>query len=593
MNVLLYAIAMPIAFSLLCFLSKRASPWIALAISAAETIMAVQIFFCYGNASPILYFHASVLNSGIFLAASAFSLLIALYSFKFMENSERLGEYYGYILITIGAAAGALFANDYLTLLSFWGILGATLYMLIGISGPNAASAAKKTFIIVGGSDALMIFGIGTIWLMTRSLQIGMFPISMYGILPAVAFLSLLAGALAKAGAMPFHSWIPDCAEAAPIPVTAYLPASLDKLLGIYLLFRLCTDIFQVTPNSPVSILLLAIGSFTIIAGVMAALVQHNMRKLLSFHAVSQVGYMVLGIGTGLPVGMAGALFHMLNHTIYKTCLFLTGGSVEKETGTSELDKLGGIGKAMPITFACAAVAALSISGVPPFNGFFSKWMVYQGIIELSGTSKLWVVWLCAAMFGSALTLASFVKLIHAVYLGQGSGKKPEAREVSWQMWLPPAILALLCIVFGVFASSIPLAYFILPSVGGIIYTGYWDPSLATALILAGLLIGLLVYWLGKKRTALAGPAYIGGEVIEEAGVKVLGTGFYNTIRDYGPLDGIFNFAERKLFDVYELGSKLVSLLYDVLGFLHNGLLHTYLAWMFLGFAVIMLFMIF
>ncbi len=592
MNILLYTIAMPIVSSLLCFFSKRSSPWIALVISAAEILLAVRIFF-FGNAISTLYFHAYVLNSGIFLAASAFSLLIVLYSLKFMEGDERLGEYYAYILITMGAAAGALFANDYFTLLSFWGVLGATLYMLIGIAGASAASSAKKTFIIVGGSDAVMIFGIGTVWLMTRSLQIGIFPIAMCGVLPVIAFLSLLSSALAKAGAMPFHSWLPDCAEAAPVPVTAYLPASLDKLLGIYLLFRLCTDIFQVTPNSPVSILLLVIGSFTIIAGVMAALVQHNMRKLLSFHAISQVGYMVLGIGTALPIGMAGALFHMLNHTIYKSCLFLTSGSVEKEMGTGELDELGGAAVSMPITFVSAAVAALSISGIPPFNGFFSKWMIYQGIIELSGTSRLWIIWLCAAMFGSALTLASFIKLIHAVYLGQGSGKKPEPREAPWQMWLPPAILASLCVVFGIFAFSVPLPYFVLPSVKGIIYSGYWNPVLATALILIGLLIGLLVYWLGKERTTLTSPVYIGGEEIEETRVKVSGTGFYNTIRDYGPLDVIYRFAERKLFDIYELGSKLVSMLYDVLGFLHNGLLHTYLAWMFLGFALIMLFIIF
>jgi formate hydrogenlyase subunit 3/multisubunit Na+/H+ antiporter MnhD subunit len=582
---------MPILFAMICFMARRLSAWIALIIATIEFLIAANIFF-FGIGSSVLNFQASILNSGAFLAASFFTLLIILYSIRSMEGSERLGEYYGYVLITIGAAAGALFANDYFTLLSFWGVLGATLYMLIGIGGPGAASAAKKTFIMVGGSDALMIFGIGIVWLMTRSLQIGLFPISMYGWLPAVAFLSLLAGALTKAGAMPFHSWIPDCAESAPIPVTALLPASLDKLLGIYLLFRICTDIFQVTPNSPASIFLLTIGSFTIIAGVMAALVQHNMRKLLSFHAVSQVGYIVLGIGTALPVGIAGALFHMLNNTIYKTCLFLTAGSVEKEAGTGELDKLGGLGKAMPITFACAAIAALSISGVPPFNGFFSKWMIYQGIIELSGTSRLWVVWLCAAMFGSALTLASFVKLIHAVFLGQGSGDRPRSKEVPFLMWSPTLVLALLCIIFGIFASSIPLAMFILPSVKSVMYTGSWNPALATVLMVIGLLAGLLIYWAGKNSSASIRPAYIGGELIEEGAVKVPATGFYNTIRDYGPLSGIYKFAEKKLFDIYELGSRAAFALYDVFGFLHNGLLHTYLAWMFLGFTVLILFLV-
>ena len=585
MNILVCSIALPIISALPCFVFRRASAWIAFIISILEIMMAVMLFFV-GTGSSVPIFNPSGLSTGMFLAASVYTLLIVIYSLRFMADMENIGEYYGFILVTIGAAAGAFFSNDYFTLLSFWGALGATLYMLIGIGGPDAASAAKKTFIIVGGSDALMIFGIGAVWLMTRSLQIGIFAISVSGWLPAVGFLALLSGSLAKAGAMPFHSWIPDCAETAPIPVTAYLPASLDKLLGIYLLFRLCTEIYLVTPNSPASILLLAIGSFTIIAGVMAALVQHNIRKLLSFHAVSQVGYMVLGIGTALPIGMAGALFHMLNHTIYKSCLFLTSGSVEKQTGTGELDDLGGLAKFMPITFISASIAALSISGVPPFNGFFSKWMIYQGIIGLSGSSRLWIIWLCAAMFGSALTLASFVKLIHSVYLGQVSDKNLIAKEVHWTMWLPPAILAASCLIIGIFAYSVPLADIS-------IFTGSWEPGLAAVLLLIGLLIGLLIYLFGKDRTAISRPPYVGGELIDEPEVKVPATGFYDTIRDYGPLDRIYILAEKKLFDVYELGKRLVSALYDIFGFLHNGILHTYLAWMFLGFAVLILFLLF
>src|SRR4030042_5389712 len=115
----------------------------------------------------------------------------------------------------------------------------------------------------------------------------------------------------------------------------------------------------------------------------MMSLIQHDLKRLLGYHAVSQVGYMVLGIGTGNPIGIAGGLFHMLNHAIYKSCLFLSGGSVEKKAGTTELDKLGGFAKIMPITFVTFVIASLAISGVPPFNGFASKWMIYQGIIEI------------------------------------------------------------------------------------------------------------------------------------------------------------------------------------------------------------------
>ncbi|GAG46575.1 unnamed protein product, partial [marine sediment metagenome] len=235
------------------------------------------------------------------------------------------------------------------------------------------------------------------------------------------------------------------------IPVTAFLPASLDKLLGIYLLARIAMNLFVM--NKAMGTVLLVVGAITIIAAVMMALIQHDLKRLLGYHAVSQVGYMLLGIGTGNPIGIAGGLFHMLNHAIYKSCLFLCGGAVEQKTGTTNLDKLGGLAKVMPITFVTCLVGALSISGVPPFNGFVSKWMVYQGVIELGRQGdKLWIIWLTAAMFGSALTLASFMKLIHATFLGQRANNQASKRtnEVHWTMWLPMVILSGLCIIFGV-----------------------------------------------------------------------------------------------------------------------------------------------
>jgi formate hydrogenlyase subunit 3/multisubunit Na+/H+ antiporter MnhD subunit len=589
MNILLFVIFAPILVSLLCFALKRWAGWIALLASSAILAPAAMIFFGGNAASVFLNLRAYVLSSGIFLAAAFFTVLIVLYSLKFMKGKERLGEYYGYILITLGATAGAVFATDYIMLLLFWGILGITLYMLIGMGGHQASSAAKKTFIIVGGADALMILGIGLVWMITGSSQIGAARLVLDNTFPILAFLCLSAGAFAKAGAIPLHSWIPDSAEKAPTPVMAYLPAAVDKLLGIYLLTRICVDIFIIEPNSAMSIFLLIIGSITIIAAVMGALVQHNLKKLLSFHAVSQVGYMVLGMGTGIPVGIAGGLFHMLNHSIYKCCLFLTGGSVEHQTGTTELDRLGGLAKFMPLTFVSALVAALSISGVPPFNGFVSKWMVYQGVIELGKSSPYWIIWLMAAMFGSALTLASFMKIIHATFLGQWSEVTPKAKEVSWMMWLPMVSLAALCVIFGVFAYALPLAHFILPSVKGVVYTGFWSPTLATLLIIVGLLIGLIIYGLGKVKAVTPKPAYVGGEILDEKMIKVSGVNFYDTIKNWGPLKGIYGLAEKSVFDVYEIGSKITFGFSGVLRWMHNGLLHTYLAWMLLGVVILLL----
>jgi len=415
-------------------------------------------------------------------------------------------------------------------------------------------------------------------------------PITNYQ-LPITAYLCIAIACFAKAGAMPFHSWIPDCAESAPVPVVAYLPASLDKLLGIYLLARISLDLFAM--NEAMNIFLMLMGAFTIIAAVMMALVQHNMKRLLGYHAVSQVGYMVLGIGTGNPIGIAGGIFHMLNHAVYKSCLFLTAGNVEIKTKTTELDRLGGLGKLMPITYVCCLIASLSISGVPPFNGFVSKWMVYQGLIAKLQTpnSKLQtiipILCLAAAMFGSGLTLASFLKLLHATYLGQSKNStnlNQLKNEVNWTMWLPPVVLAIICVIFGVFANQIPLKYFILPAVEGVDFIGTWYAGLATLLIIAGLVLGLLIFSLKGLKPAIRQDAtYTGGEIMDLGQNRVTGTEFYNTIKELGLLRAIYKKAEIGFFDIYEQGKRFIFSISGIFQYLHNGILPTYLAWILLG----------
>ena len=170
-------------------------------------------------------------------------------------------------------------------------------------------------------------------------------------------------------------------------------------------------------------LIVLSLGVLTIITAVTMALVQHNYKRLLGFHAVSQVGYMVVGFGLGSLTGIAAGLFHMINHAVYKGGLFLAAGSVEQQTGKEDIEDLGGLSRAMPLTFVTALIFALSISGIPPFNGFASKWMIYQGIIDFGhGTgisNQLWMVWLGLAVLGSALTLASFIKFIGGIFLGR------------------------------------------------------------------------------------------------------------------------------------------------------------------------------
>lgn len=594
MNPLLYPIVIPILIGTVCVVIPRGVKVIrellALVGSAGTFGWVIWLFtqkpldWTY-NESLIL--RLDDLSSFILLASGLFGFLITLYSIRFMEGKEQLSTYYGSLLWTIGAACGALLANHFIVLLIFWGFLGITLYLLVLTGGKDAAPAAKKTLVIIGGSDALILLGIAFVYALTSTFEMNKMFIPFEGVLVYFAFILLALGTFAKAGAMPLHTWIPDVAETAPIPITAYLPAALDKLLGIYLLGRMCLNLFEM--SGAMNLFLMIVGAVTIIAAVMMALIQHDLRRLLAYHAVSQVGYMVLGIGTGNPVGIAGGIFHMLNHSIYKACLFLSGGAVQHRTETTDLDELGGVGKAMPITFISFLIAAFAISGVPPFNGFVSKWMVYQGLVELgSRGDKLWIIWLVAAMFGSGLTLASFMKLTHTTFLGVPSKRvtSKKVREVGFGMMVPMVVLALLCVVFGIFAFSVPLKYFLLPAVQGVTFLGLWSPGLATVMILLGLVVGLLIYLAGNLKGIREAESFIGGEhlPVEE---RVTGTGFYNTIRETGLLRRIYDWAEAKWFDIYDQGSRFSFSLAGLFQRIHTGVLTGYVLWVFVGMLVL------
>lgn len=518
-----------------------------------------------------------------------FTVLIILYSSSFLPRRRGLFSYYLYIVLTLAASLGAVFSSNLIVFMVFWGFLGMLLYLLIGYGQKDHTSAtAKKAFILIGGTDAFMLLGLAFIWVLAGTFDMTNLSLGFDNRLAVLAYLCLAAGAFAKAGAMPFHTWVPDAAEDAPTPVTAFLPASLDKLLGIYFLARISLDVFRM--DAGMNTFLMAIGSVTVVAAVMMALIQHDFKRLLGYHAVSQVGYMVLGLGTGNIIGIAGGLFHMLNHAIYKSCLFLCAGAVEKKTQTTDLDKLGGLARVMPVTFVAFLIASFSISGLPPFNGFASKWMIYQGVIESGKEGNgLWLLWLIAAMAGSALTLASFMKLIHAVFLGQPSKETAalpkQKRETNGMMLVPIVTLAFLCVLFGIFVYQIPLKMFIEPALHtNLPFAGVWQAGLATGMILVGVGIGLLIYYLGTVRQAREDENFVGGEDLKlYPDMRISGTAFYNTVEEFGFLKVVYGLAEKKVFDIYEVGARAVFGVNKALSYIHNGILPTYLAWCLLG----------
>ncbi len=470
----------------------------------------------------------------ILVAASAFSFLFVLYSCSFMRNKPYLNQFYSYLLITLAMTNGAVLADNLVLMLFFWEGLLLTLFGMIAIGRPGAFKTAIKAFIIVGISDLCLMMGIGLAGHLAGTFTISKISLSVDS-LGALAFILMMIGAISKAGSVPFHTWIPDAAVDAPLPFMAFLPASLEKLLGIYLLARISLDMFKLTAGSWISILLMTIGAITILLAVMMALVQKDYKRLLSYHAVSQVGYMILGIGTCLPVGIIGGLFHMINHALYKSCLFLTGGAVEKQTGTTDLAKLGGIAMKMPVTFVCFVIAAASISGVPPFNGFFSKELVYDAALERG------MVFYLAAILGTFLTAASFLKLGPAAFLGKRSEHNENVKEASLPMLVPMVVIAAVCVVFGVW-NYLPLDNLIKPILGAEHLEGlHMAPNTMLITVTVIVLIGALLHHLFAA--------------------KVNGSGYKASdhIRHAPFLEGIYTKAEKRWFDPYDIVLKIIQ----------------------------------
>ncbi len=551
---------------------------------------------------------ANQFSSFILVAVILFGLLITLYSLRRMKKNLRENEYYAYLSWSVGLSALAVLSDNLLVFLLAWGALAVLLYLLISLGKEGSALAANKALVMVGGSDVLMLVGALIVYQLTNTLRMSEIGLPLSGTLPVVAFLLFLVGALTKAGAVPFHTWIPDSAEFAPVEVLAFLPASLDKLLGIYLLARLSLDLFILSPNSALSIVLMAIGTLTIIAAVMMAMMQKNLMKLLSFHAVSQVGYMVLGIGTGIPLGIVGGLFHMLNNALYKTSLFLGAGAVEEKTGETNLENLGGLARVMPLTFIAFLVSSLAISGVPPLNGFFSKYLIYQGVFEL----KTWYfpIFLTLAMLGSVLTLAYFLKVLHSVFFGERPKRLFEIKEVGLEMVLPMIIFSLFCIFFGLF-PLIPVKAIFGPIVGLAEFPTLAFTGLPLILIIAALSLGLLLYFLTLKGKTKTSEVFVGGEAISQAPEAFVtlpdggemrtdvidleagrfpGTFFYDSVKSIRLLNELYKIAEARFFDIYERMSKIGSTLVRASKALHTGFLTTYLGWLFLGGAILLFF---
>ena len=427
------------------------------------------ISYWMGNWQPVegyaigIGYEIDALNLFFALLVSFTTLFSGWYSLRYMERDDYLDRYYTLYLMLSGAVLGLVLTGDLFNMFVMIEIMTFAAVALTAFRNWTAgALEASFKYLVVGSAGSSFVLA-GVILIYAQCYTLNMAQISSIlagneGLTPTtvLAFGLLFAGFGVKSYIVPFHPTAADAYTAAPSSVSMLFSGMVNKA-GVYAMIRLTYVIFRAMDISAVQCLLVLLGCVTMFVGVTMALAQHDFKRLLAFHSISQIGYVITAIGLGTALGLSGGLFHAMNHTLFKGLLFLCAGAVFYAAGTTNLDKLGGLSKKMPKTTAIFLIGAFSISGLPPFNGFASKWMIYQATYEKAVTTNNigYAFVTVVALIVSVMTLASFIKVTQSVFFGQLKAECAEVKEVPLSMRIPMWIMAGICLLSGVFYNKV------------------------------------------------------------------------------------------------------------------------------------------
>jgi multicomponent Na+:H+ antiporter subunit A len=479
-------------------LSRAAKGWLAVAIALVALAAACPLLpevrdgqaldaaLAGWDAGVALAYRVDGLSVLFMLMGTGIGAAILLYSVRYMEHEERgVTRFYALMLVFIGGLVLLVCSANLLVLYFAWELIGLCSYFLVSFWYRNQAAAdgARKVLVITHfagyGLFAAIIFlhaRTGS-WLWTDP--------GAAGALSAGIVILMLVAAMAKSVMYPLHSWIPEAMNA-PTPVSALLHSACYVKAGVFLVARM----YSIGPwHEAGGNFLLLVGCATMFVGVVFALAQTDLKRLLAFHTVSQLGYIVVGLSLGTGLGVAAGLYYIVSHALFKGTLFMCAGAIQHATGTRDLRQLGGLYARMPRTTLIWIVAAASISGVPLTTGLVAKWLVFDAALEAGQVVVLLVGWAA-----SLLTAFSFLKATVSAFFGSPA---PEMRgrhvhEVPVSMQLGMGVLAFLCVLFGV-APQLLLEPVIAPAVRSLGFVWEIQPSwfgLATASGGVGVTVG-------------------------------------------------------------------------------------------------------
>ena len=534
-------------------------------------------------------------------------LLSVIFSKRYMERDSHLAHYYTLFLMLSGAVLGLVFTGDVFNLFIMIEIMTFAAVALTAFRHNKHGEALEGAFkyLVLGsiGSSATLL-GVTLLYLSTHTLNMAQISalVKSQGLQPAtlLALGLMIAGFGIKAFIVPFHTPAADAYTTAPASISMVFSGMVNKA-GVYGIIRLVYILFRAMDKSALQIVLVVIGALTMFVGVTMALAQHDFKRLLAFHSISQIGYVITAAGLGTVMGLYGGLYHALNHTLFKGLLFLTAGAVYYATGTTDLDKLGGLSKRMPRTTACFLFGAFAISGIPPFNGFASKWLIYQSIYQKAAESGnfLYVAVTVIALLVSVMTLASFIKVTGAVFFGQERPNLSRVKEVPFSMQMPMFFMSLLCLAGGILypqmlthvltpavhATLSPLRYIdtimgsgyaaahgVLPYEVSAPVLGFWNP-LMWLLLFVIVTCAVTLVALGGARTR--------GPVLEKGESEKYATFFGGEKSDHSHVAGS---------DLFWGFKKDWKGYFHVMGGLHSGRLGDYALWTVAAMALLILF---
>jgi len=385
------------------------------------------------------------------------SLVIVIYSIDYISHYPNQTEYYTMLVLFIGSMIGLVYSDNLMWMYIFWEITGFTSWRLVGFfRSDKDVLKANKTILVTVFGAIIMLVGILMIYIKEGTINMSDLRSKEIAMLPA--FL-ILAGIFSKSAILPFSTWLPD-AGVAPSTVTALLHAAVLVKIGTFAYAKIFGTTF-ITPVEFNYTVLIITGITALVSGG-AALIENDIKRIIAYSTISQLSFIFLGLASGTKMAFAGGLLYILMHSIAKASLFLCAGIIEQKTHTKDITKMGGLIKTMPLTALAFALSSFSVMGLPPFGGFFAKFIVFKGAIE---TNDILII----TMFfiGSILTILYLSRLFYKVFFGNEKLDTP--MEGSTTMVVSVLFLGLLGLFLGILVNY-PLGF--TDMVSQIMYTG-------------------------------------------------------------------------------------------------------------------------